>query len=99
MTATTIKDPQSFLRVSIFLNFHFSIKTQPILKGSVIMFSGILLEMEHRKLKNRADKLREKLAIQGLTNELLVEMQKLQRDVNDLEERTNDELERLGLNK
>ena len=44
-------------------------------------------------------KLREKLAIQGLTNELLVEMQKLQRDVNDLEERTNDELERLGLNK
>lgn len=63
------------------------------------MFSGILLKMEHRKLKNRADKLREKLAIQGLTNELLVEMQKLQRDVNDLEERTNDELERLGLNK
>lgn len=69
------------------------------MKGSVIMFSGILLKMEHRKLKNRADKLREKLAIQGLTNELLVEMQKLQRDVNDLEERTNDELERLGLNK
>ena len=63
------------------------------------MFSGILLKMEHRELKNRADKLREKLAIQGLTNELLVEMQKLQRDVNDLEERTNDELERLGLNK
>ena len=63
------------------------------------MFSGILLKMEHRKLKNRADKLREKLAIQGLTNELLVEMQKLQRDANDLEERTNDELERLGLNK
>lgn len=63
------------------------------------MFSGILLKMEHRKLKNRADKLREKLAIQGLTDELLVEMQKLQRDVNDLEERTNDELERLGLNK
>lgn len=61
------------------------------------MFSGILLKMEHRKLKNRADKLREKLAIQGLTNELLVEMQKLQRDVNDLEERTNDELEKLGL--
>ena len=63
------------------------------------MFSGILLKMEQRKLKNRADKLREKLAIQGLTNELLVEMQKLQRNVNDLEERTNDELERLGLNK
>ena len=63
------------------------------------MFSGILLKMEHRKLKNREDKLREKLAVQGLTNELLVEMQKLQRDVNDLEERTNDELKKLGLNK
>ena len=63
------------------------------------MFNGFLLKLEHQKLKNRADKLREKLAIQGLTNELLVEMQKLQRDVNDLEERTNDELERLGLNK
>jgi FtsZ-binding cell division protein ZapB len=63
------------------------------------MFSRILLKMELRKLKNRADKLREKLAIQGLTNELLVEMQKLQRDANDLEERINDELEKLGLNK
>ena len=62
------------------------------------MFSGIMLKMEHRRLKNRADKIKEKLALQGLTNGLLVEMQKLQRDVNDLEERTNDELERLGLN-
>ena len=68
------------------------------MKGCVIMFSGILLKMEHRRLKNRADKIKEKLAIKGLTNELLVEMQKLQRDVNDLEMRTNDELERLGLN-
>lgn len=29
----------------------------------------------------------------------LLKCKKLQRDVNDLEERTNDELERLGLNK
>ena len=77
----------------------FSIKTQPILKGRVIMFSGILLKMEHRKLKKRADKLEKKLAIKGLTNKLVIEMQQLQRDVDNLEKRTNDELEKLGLNK
>ena len=61
------------------------------------MFSGILLRMEHHQLKHRADKLREKLAIQGLTNELVAEMYELKRAVDDLADRTNDELKKLGL--
>ena len=63
------------------------------------MFSGILSKMEHHQLQRRADKLKEKLALQGLTNELVIEMYELKRAVDDLASRTDDELERLGLDK
>lgn len=63
------------------------------------MFTGTLLRMEHHKLQKRADNLKEKLAIKGLINELIIEMQQLQRDVNALAERTDEELIRLGLDK
>lgn len=72
-------------------------KTRPIMKGCVIMFSGILLKMEHEQLMHRSEKIKKKLAVQGVTNELLVEMQKLQKDVDDLAGRTDYELEKLGL--
>lgn len=58
----------------------------------------MLFKIEHAALKARADKLTKMLAIQGLTNELLVEMQKLSRDVDELAGRVADEMERLGLN-
>ena len=61
------------------------------------MLTGFGLRIEHMELSKRRDILVERLKIEGFTDEIKQEMIKLQADVDDLERRTKEELERLGL--
>ena len=61
------------------------------------MFTAMLLRMEYHELKRRAEEIEKMLAIHGLTNELVIKMQQLKRDVDDLADRTDEELEKLEL--
>ncbi len=61
------------------------------------MLTGFTLKIEHIELCRRRDFLAERLRVEGFTDEIKQKMIELQKDVDDLEQRTKEELMRLGL--
>ncbi len=61
------------------------------------MLTGFALQVEHIKLCARRNYLQERIKIEGFTPEVMSKILKLNADVNDLEQRTNEELVKLGL--